>query len=294
MGTHWLNRLERKFGRFAIPGLTRYIIVTYIAGYLLYFFGATQFISLDPYLVFHGQIWRIVTWVLMPPESPGIFTIIMLLLYYQLGRTLEQTWGEFRYNLYIFSGLIFTLIGTFIIYIAGAALQLPGAERAELWGMMLSMLVSTYYVNMSIFLAFAASYPNMQLMLYFIIPVKVKYFGILYGVILLYNILPSPWFGKIIILISILNFLIFFLCTRNLKRISPGEIHRKSVFKKAVNSGWREKTHRSSDGTVTKHKCAVCGRTELDGPKLEFRFCSKCNGNYEYCQDHLFIHKHIK
>ncbi|MCR4909186.1 MAG: hypothetical protein K5985_10170 [Lachnospiraceae bacterium] len=294
MGNHWLNRMERKFGRFAIRGLTRYIIITYIAGYILYFLKATQFIGLDPYLVFHGQIWRVVTWVLMPPESPGIFTIIMLLLYYQLGNTLEQTWGEFRYNLYIFSGLLFTLIGTFIIYILGASLQLPGAENAEIWGMMLSMLVSTYYVNMSIFLAFAASYPNMQLLLYFIIPVKVKYFGFLYGAILLYNIWISPWFGKIIILISLLNFGLFFLGTRNLKRISPGEIHRKNAFKKSVDTGRRGKTHYGASGTVTKHKCAICGRTELDGPELEFRFCSKCNGNYEYCQEHLFTHMHIK
>ena len=86
---------------------------------------------------------------------------------------------------------------------------------------------------------------------------------------------------------SLLNFIIFFLSTRNLNRYTPHEIHRRHQFKSQM------KEPRPGSG-ITKHKCAVCGRTELDDPTLEFRFCSKCEGNYEYCQDHLFTHQHIR
>ena len=94
---------------------------------------------------------------------------------------------------------------------------------------------------------------------------------------------------------ALLNFIIFFLGTRNLNRYNPKEIHRRNQFKRAMGES---KTvpfpGGSKSGEVTKHKCAVCGRTEKDDPNLEFRFCSKCNGNYEYCQDHLYTHIHKK
>ncbi len=112
-----------------------------------------SWLTLEPALILQGQVWRIVTWVLMPPETLSIFTIIMLFLYYSLGNTLERTWGAFRFNVYIFTGMIATVIGAFILYFLGVR-----------W---MGAAFSTYYINMSIFLAFAASYPNEQLLLYF-------------------------------------------------------------------------------------------------------------------------------
>ena len=141
---------------------------------------------------------------------------------------------------------------------------------------------------MSIFLAFATAYPNMQLLLYFIIPIKVKWLGVLYGVFIVMSFIQSGWVGRVAILASLFNFVLYFLMTRNYQRVSPVEIRRKQKFRQQMNQG------AGSGGNVTKHKCAVCGRTELDGDDLEFRFCSKCDGNYEYCQDHLFTHQHIK
>ena len=85
-----------------------------------------------------------------------------------------------------------------------------------------------------------------------------------------------------------MNVLIYFLMTRNYRRVDPREIHRKQQFKKAVNMG------NTARGNGPIHRCAVCGRTELDDPNLEFRYCSRCKGNYEYCQDHLFTHKHVE
>ena len=112
-----------------------------------------------------------------------------------------------------------------------------------------------------------------------------KWMAIVYGVFIVYDLVTSGWSGRVAIFASILNFLIFFFATRNYRTVSPKEIRRKKNFKRQMQQ---------PRGNVTKHKCAICGRTELDDPNLEFRFCSKCNGNYEYCQEHLFTHKHVQ
>ena len=118
--------------------------------------------------------------------------------------------------------------------------------------------------------------------------------AVFYVAVILYDtfsyIRGGMWFMAVPIVASLLNFVIYFLSTRDLYRYNPKEIRRKQQFKKAV-AGSRAG---SGQGRVTKHKCAICGRTELDDPNLEFRFCSRCNGNYEYCQDHLFTHEHVK
>ena len=274
---NFLNKMERKFGRYAIHNLSTYIIGAYIIGYFLYFLAPGvlySYLSLEPYYILRGQIWRLVTWVLIPPGTLDFFTIFMLILYYSLGNSLEQTWGTFRYNAYIFSGILFTIIGAFILYFTTGG---NGFGQA---------LFSTYYINMSIFLAFAVCYPNMELLLWFIIPVKIKWLGILDGVVIVFSFLQTDWVGKVAIIASLLNFILFFLMTRNYNKVSPKEIRRKQNFKKQAGQ--------AAKPGITKHKCAICGRTELDGDNLEFRFCSKCDGNYEYCQDHLFTHKHIK
>lgn len=271
---NFINKLERKFGRFGIPNLSLYLIICYIVGYVFMYMqpGILQFLALDPYYIFKGQVWRIVTWILIPPESFSVFTVVMLFFYYSLGTTLERTWGAFRYTLYILTGIAATVVGAFLLYfIVGAPLFYTAP-------------FSTYYINMSIFLAFAVAYPNMQVLLYFIIPIKVKWMGILYAVFIGYSFFKSSWPARVAIIASLLNFLVFFFGTRNFKRVAPKEIKRRQQFKQET---------KKAQG-LTKHKCAVCGRTEKDGDDLEFRFCSKCDGNYEYCQDHLFTHEHVR
>lgn len=282
---NFLNKMERKFGRYAIHNLTKYMIGCYAIGYILLYagnlfgFSITGYLTLSPYHILHGQIWRIVSWLLIPPPTSNlVFVLIMLLFYYSLGETLERTWGAFRYNVYILGGVIFTVIGAFLLYF------MMGAN--PFLSMAYSMAFSTYYINLSIFLAFAANYPDMQVLFMMIIPMKMKWLAVLDIAYLLYDMVKGGWGIRTVILASLLNFIIYFLSTRNYQRISPKEIHRKQQFQRAV--------HPKMAPGVTKHKCAVCGRTEKDGDDLEFRFCSKCNGNYEYCQDHLFTHKHIQ
>ena len=283
---NFLNKMERKIGKYAIPNLMIYLIAAYCIGFVIYTVNPNfmLMLTLSPYHILHGQVWRLITWILMPTDTRVFSLLIMALLYYQLGSALERSWGTFRFNVYIFGGMLFTVIGAFILYGIYAA---AGTGSLETISLISSLTFTTNYINLTIFLAFAVMYPEMQILLFFIIPVKMKWMAVVYAVLIAINLILTSWGGRIAIIMSILNFLIFFLSTRNYRRVSPKEIHRKQVFKAQMREPRR-------GSIVTKHKCAVCGRTELDDPNLEFRFCSKCDGNYEYCQDHLFTHQHIK
>ncbi len=284
----FLNSLERKIGKYAITNLSLYIIIAYVIGYVLVLTGSVDFISLNPYYIAKGQVWRIITWLFVPPSSPSIFTIIMLYFYYQIGTVLERTWGAFRYNVYIFSGILFTILGAVGLYLITTA---GGADGLGA-GALISTGFSTYYINLSIFLAFATTYPDVTVLLFFVIPVKMKWMAYIDIVILGYQFIISGTAGRIAIVMSLLNFIVFFFMTRDYKRVSPKEMYRRRAYRNATSSAASQSTG-SHGVAITKHKCAICGRTEKDGDDLEFRFCSKCNGNYEYCNEHLFTHKHI-
>lgn len=299
---NFLNKLERKIGKYAIPHLIIYLLGAYCIGFALMLINPTVllYLNFQPHLIFQGQVWRVFTWIFQPTDSNILFLAIMMFFYYQLGTALERAWGTFRFNAYIIGGMLLTVAGSLLAY--GIIFALCDKGMAIFASEMMGGIISTNWINMSIFLAFAALYPNMQILLMFIIPVKMKWMAFLYVGLIGVNLLEAfktisylfgaktaLWYTGIMFLsiaLSLINFLIFFLTTRNYKRVSPKEIHRKQVFKAQMRE--------PRGGGITKHKCAVCGRTEQDDPTLEFRFCSKCEGNYEYCQDHLFTHQHIK
>ena len=289
------NGLRRKLEKYASPNLTLYLIICYGIGYLMQYLvpAGYQYLMLDPFLVLKGQVWRLVTWILIPPDSSNIFfVLITLYLYYSLGGLLERIWGTYKYNVYLFSGLLFTILGAFVL--CGYSV-LMGAQPTMYTGLYLLNngsavyfgQFSTYYINMSIFLACAASIPDVQVLLMFLFPIKVKWLGIVYGIILLVNCIQGGIATWIVVIFSLLNFLVFFLRSKGKMHLSVGQIKRQQEFHQKMRAAGQTKG-------ITRHKCAICGRTELDGDDLEFRFCSKCNGNYEYCQYHLFTHEHVK
>lgn len=293
-----MSPFERKFGKYAIRNLSFVLVACYAVGYVIQMMDVTglitSFLTLNPYAILHGQIWRLVTWILIPPSGGGLlFTLIMLYFYCSLGTSLERAWGTYRYNVYLFQGMLFTIAGSFLLmgycYLFRPEFQLT--ERLTLtiqtpydYFAFTAMLFSTYYINMSIFLAYAATFPDAQVLLMFIIPVRVKWLGIIYAALLAFQFLGSPVYGKFVIGASLLNFIVFFFTSRNMMHLNPKQIHRRQEFKRDV---------RRNTG-ITKHKCAICGRTEVDSPQMQFRFCSKCDGNYEYCEEHLYTHTHIK
>ncbi len=299
---NWLNKLERKFGRYAVPNLIIWFLGAYGIGFVLNMINpqAVQFLSFQPHLIFKGQIWRLVTWIFQPTDTQIFFLLIMMMFYYQLGTALERAWGTFRFNAYLIGGMLLTVIGCLLFY--GIVYMIFGQSMAVTASAFMSSFVSTYYLNLSIFLAFAAMYPNMQVLLFFFLPVKMKWMAIVYVVLMVYDIFNistsiGSMFGTglgilvaviliVINVMALLNFLIFFLSTRNVKRYAPKEVKRRQEFKRQMREP------RPGSG-ISRHKCVVCGRTEISHPELQFRFCSKCEGNFEYCQDHLFTHQHI-
>ena len=306
------SKFERKFGKYAIKNLTLFLILGYVVGYFINWINPEmyQMLTFNPYFILHGQVWRIITWIITIPEDMGIFTIIMLFLYYSLGKTLEKTWGTYRYNVYLFAGFLFTVVGAFILYfvLLAIGIDIPlisgqaalNADTACRLGVFISAFTSTYYINTSIFLAFAATYPDQELLLYFFIPIKIKWLGLVYVIFMGINVFrtfsqPNGLVPGIIvaamITFSLLNFLIYFFFVR--KKIGVGgptfkQKKRTTQYKQKVRQAQTHNTY----GNGARHKCAICGRTDLDNPNLTFRFCSKCSGNKEYCEDHLFTHEH--
>ncbi|MCM1135919.1 MAG: derlin [Clostridium sp.] len=289
------GNFERRFGKYAIKNLSLVLIMCYAVGYIFSWLYPTMlsYLYLDPCkILFHGQIWRLLTWLVVPPSGFDFFTLLMLYFYYSLGTTLERTWGTYRYNVYIFSGVLFTILGAFLLF-AYTAIRVGAGSRETLetlWesgSIFLPSLAprfSTYYVNMSIFLAFACTYPNMQVLLFFLIPIKIKILGIIYGALLVFEFLTGSIANQFVIAASLMNFIVFFVTSRGKIHMSPKQVKRRQEFRREV-----KKTVK-----VTRHKCAICGRTEETNPELQFRFCSKCDGNYEYCEDHIFTHTHVK
>lgn len=290
----FIDKLERKYGRYGIPNLTMYIIACYVIGYILLYTapGVLSYLSLDVRMILKGQIWRVITWVIYPPDTSDLFWFILAIVffYYPVGTSLERTWGTFRYTLYIFSGILFTVIGAFLLHFITGGIVVIDNVPYLLGG----SIYSTYYISLSVFLAYAMSYPDMQLLLMFVIPIKMRWMAIVYGAIIVFDMVKyvrgGLWFMIFPVVFSLLNFLLFYLGSKDMSRYNPKEVKRRQEFKKAMAQS------RVNPGTngISKHKCAICGRTELDDPNLEFRFCSKCKGNYEYCQDHLFTHEHKK
>ena len=289
---NWISKWERKFGKYAISNLMFYIIILYAIGFVLDIVAPgfyNQYLALNAHAILNGEIWRLVTFIIQPPSTNIFFVIFTLYLYYMIGTELEYAWGIFRFNLYFLTGVLFHIIAAMLMYFL----------------FHVSLPVGTYYLNMSLFFAYAALYPNQHFLLFGILQIKVKYLAWVDAVIFAYTILQAflpaygghPIFGfyyqanALEAFVSLLNFLIFFFMSRKMRRFAPSELKRKRAYRKGVDEGRRQQMQY---GNGAKHRCAVCGRTELDDERLEFRYCSKCNGNYEYCQDHLFTHEHVK
>lgn len=286
---NFLDKMERKFGRFAIKNLMLYIIGVYIVGALISVVNPLfyiSYLSLNIEKIMQGQVWRLITFILEPMASVSggtsvIFFCITLYFYWILGTNLEYAWGTFRFNVYYLSGIIFNIIAAIITYaVTGDGLS--------------GMYFGLNYINESLLLAYCAMYPDYQVLLMFVLPIKMKYLGIFYGAFVVLQIVQNAAAGNfmfaIAIVVAMLNFIWFYFSTKNYRQKLNNRM-RRMKFESRNKAG--ERCFRTETG-IARHKCAICGRTELDDPNLEFRFCSKCDGNYEYCNEHLFTHQHIK
>ncbi len=272
---NWISKLERKFGKYAIPNLMFYIIGLNLLGFVL-LTASPQFfynyLILDARAILHGQIWRIVTFLLTPSGTSLFSLVIFCLLYYSIGNALESVWGSFRFNLYYFTGVLLHVLVAIIIYLT--------TKRV--------VYLSTSYLNLSLFLAYGVEFPEAEIYFMMILPIKMKWLaiadGLYFAMQIILGLVGGNFTGAIAAFVAMGNFLIFFFSTRRNNVYRPSQIKRKKNFQKKMTP---------KGGGSTRHKCAICGRTELDGDDLTFRYCSKCEGTYEYCQDHLYTHKHV-
>lgn len=232
--------------------------------------------------ILQGQIWRLVTYPLCFSAGSLFTTAISLLCYYSIGRAIENTWGTFRFNLF---------------YLTGVVLM-------DVWCMIFGGQATVYYLNMSLFLAYATMYPDTQFLLFFIIPVKAWIFALL-DLAVVFLGLFNPFPMNIYPIIALGNYFLFF--GKDVANVIPmswrynaRRLFRKASPKKSQGHktiplhpvGSNEATH-AKPKTPYTHKCTVCGRTDVSDPNLEFRYCSKCKGYYCYCSEHISNHVHI-
>ena len=166
----WFQKLERKYSKYAIQNLMMYIIVLYAVGFVFEVFAPgvySTYLSLDFAYIFKGQIWRLVTFIIQPPSTSIIFVFFSLYFYYLIGTVLENIWGSFKFNVYFFSGVILNIIAALIIYL--------------IFGISFNM--STHYINLALFMAFAMEQPDMEVLLFFVIPIKIKWMALLDGIV---------------------------------------------------------------------------------------------------------------
>lgn len=256
-----IDKLERQFRKYEVHNTTLYLIM----GQVLFFVFALsgrfilERVVLIPELVLGGEWWRLITFLFIPPVTNPIFAFFAWYMFYLMGSALENHWGAFRYNLFLLIGYVVTVAVTFLFPYSAA---------------------TNIFIGGSVFLAFAYLYPDFQIYIFFIIPVKIKWLAVLTWIGYGYQMIVGTWFTRLLVLASISNFLLFF-GKDIVWRMKTG--NRKMVFQAKQYTNTKE----------AFHTCTTCGKTDISDPQMEFRYCSDCGG-LGYCKDHIFSHEHRK
>ncbi len=277
-----VERFCAKHPKFGISNLMRYIVFGTIIVYVLYLAtqgSALYYLSFHPALFLRGQLWRIVSFLFVPNTFGPLWLIVSLYFYYFIGNALEQQWGKGKFTIFYLSGAILTIIAALAAYfITGTSYGVAG----------------TYYINMSLFFAFASLYPNHQVLLFFVLPVRMKWLAwadvVMFAIAIVMGIIDGSLIAVLLPLVAIGNYLLYFgsdlwelLMTRvqvlqNRRQRRPPKLHQAA--------------RKTSEQQGYLHKCTVCGRTDSEYRDLEFRYCSKCSGYSCYCIDHINSHIH--
>lgn len=272
--------------RFGIPNLMRVIVIGNVAVYVLMLLtqandaNALSFLTFNLNALLHGEVWRLVTFVFVPAYSSPFALLISLYFYYWIGSTLERQWGTAKFNLYYISGALLTVLGVVLASLITGNPYLTAA--------------GTGYVNLSMFFAFAFLFPDTTVLLFFILPVRMKWLAYLDGALFAFDIIKAigahNWAGVVLPIVALLNFAVFIWPeVHYLKERAKYQNSRKTVQFRQAQQQQAKQTQQQG----YRHKCAVCGRTDTDYPDLQFRYCSKCVGYHCFCQDHIFNHVHF-
>ena len=256
-----IDKWERKLKKYALENVTLYLILGQVLFYVFHLSGRfiLERVVLIPEDVLAGEWWRLLTFLFIPPFSNPVFAFFGWYLFYLMGNALEGHWGAFRYNVFLLVGYTVTVAVTFLF---------PASVATNL------------FIGGSVFLAFAYLYPDFQLYVLFIIPVKIKWLAVITWIGYAWELFTGSWHTRMLVLASISNYLLFF--GRDIY-LTMKTGNRKMVFQSKQYATGREPFH----------VCAKCKKTDLSHPQMEFRYCPDCNG-LGYCIDHIFDHEHVK
>ena len=285
-----MDKLQKKFGKYAVYDLQKYLILAYATGLILNILSVdvSSLLGFSMELILKGQVWRLVTWVICA-DSSSLITLLFLYCVYSMSRSFEQMVGTFRMNVYLVGGMILNLVSAIFVYVITLVTLNYG----------ISVRLSNYDMLFTIFMALALCMPEATVYLSFLFPIKMKWMFLVYIALSLYQLYSYYSFGSaqgvmvgllyLVIygsqtIVALLNLFLFFRFSKI--RLSKKQKKTQTEFRRQMAS-----TPKAGSG-ISRHKCAICGRTENDDPNLSFRYCSKCTGNKEYCQDHLFTHTH--
>ena len=256
-----LDNLEKKFRHYAITNITLYLIVGQVLFFLFHLSGKfiLERVVLVPNLVFAGEWWRLLTFLFIPPLTNPLFAFFAWYMFYLMGGALEGHWGAFRYNLFLLTGFLVTVAVSFLFPFYPA---------------------TNIFIGGSVFLAFAFLFPDFEILIFFILPVKMKWLALLTWIGYGYQFFVGSGPTRMFILASVSNFLIFF---------------GKDIYWR-MKSGNKKMVIKAKEISAAKeafHTCAACGITDQTHPQMEFRYCPECGG-LGYCKDHIVNHEHVK
>ena len=264
-----LNKLNRAIDRFCIlhpnfgvPNLMLYVVIGNIVFGLLSNFSSGNMLSLFAYSLsglMHGQVWRLVTFVLIPESTSPFYLLITCYFYYWIGSTLERQWGTAKFTTYYLSGMLLTVLGASIVsLITGYNLPVYGAS----------------YVNFAMFMAFALLYPDTRVLFMFFIPIRIKWIAYLDVFYFFFDIFryisAGVWYYSILPVVALLNFVIFFWPELSgFFRLERQQSRQASHFHNTVHAQQRQEQYQQQTQGF-RHKCAVCGRTDVTNPELQY------------------------
>ncbi|MCD7767377.1 MAG: rhomboid family intramembrane serine protease [Oscillospiraceae bacterium] len=284
-----VDRFCYRHPRFGIPNLMLYIVIGNVIVWLFSMMDSSgtllSMLRFSPYHILHGQVWRLVTFALIPYNN-GLFALISFYFYYFIGSNIERQWGSGRFNIYFFTGMALAVVYGFILYFA------LGGGNQQLVSLLIGNYVSAYYIYLSMFFVFATLWSDMQVLFLFFIPVKMKWLGLLDLALFVYDVARIPFPYDLLPVVAVLNYLIF--CGGDLCASFRGRVPTRTQRKNTVNfrSEVRRIRHEQKTKPYTRH-CEVCGRTDTEYPDLEFRYCSRCQGYHCFCIDHINNHRHF-
>jgi hypothetical protein len=261
-----LARLERRFGRYAPGNLTYALVAAQLAGLVLGLAARDklEYLLFDVDRILQGEVWRVVSWLALPPSLTPIWALFALYWLYAMGTALEHEWGAFKFMIYWLFGFAGTVV-------AAAIARVPTDNAVFL---------------MTLFLAFATLWPEYEIRIFFVLPVRVKWLAYLDAVFLVQYTFTREGWEKLLPVVAVGNYLLFFGHTLWQRLRGWG--------RQAERAGARSRMRaaRTAVELPSVRTCAICGASNQD-PEVDIRVCdcAKCGGvRRDLCLPHARNH----